>query len=107
MRGSLLKRAYTKVMNLIGDPRFMQAFNGWAALFFAFLIIPSLAFGWVAMVTYVSVLSIWALVASHWSGWQSARVEVKQAQIDKADDEKMRSMIEEIVERLDKLTPDK
>ncbi len=100
-----MKKVYHKITDLIGDPKFMQSFNGWAAIFFAFLIIPSLLFGWVALVTYVSVLSIWALVASHWAGWQSARVEVKQAEIDKADDEKMRAMIEELVERIDKLTP--
>ena len=101
-----MKNPYRKVMNLIGDPKFMKSFNGWAALFFAFLIIPSLAFGWVNLVVYVSVLSIWALVASHWAGWQSARVEVKQAEIDEANDEKTRQMIEEIVKRLDERTPD-
>lgn len=101
-----MKKFYGKITDLIGDPKFMQSFNGWAALFFAFLIIPSLAFGWVSLVVYVSVLSIWALVASHWSGWQSARVEVKQAEIDEANDKKMREMIEEIVKRLDERTPD-
>jgi len=101
-----MKKTYKKVTDLIGNPKFMQSFNGWAAIFFAVLIIPSLIFGWVDLVVYVSVLSIWALVASHWAGWQSARVEVKQAEIDKADDEKMRNMIEEIVERLNDLTPD-
>jgi len=84
----------------------MQSFNGWAALFFAVLIIPSLAFGWVNLVVYVSVLSIWALVASHWAGWQSARVEVKQAQIEKDQDDKLRASIEETVKRVDELTPD-
>lgn len=102
----MVKEGYKKVLTLIGDPRFMQSFNGWAALFFAVLIIPSLAFGWVSLVVYVSVLSIWALVASHWAGWQSARVEVKQAEIDQANDEKLHDIMEEIIRRLDERTPD-
>jgi hypothetical protein len=93
-------------MDLIGDAKFMQSFNGWAALFFAVLIIPSLAFGWVNLVVYVSVLSIWALVASHWAGWQSARVEVKQLELEKQQDQQLRDLIEEIVQRLDEKTPD-
>lgn len=38
----------------------------------------SIATGWVTSVTYVSALSLWALVSGHWSAWQAARVEVKQ-----------------------------
>jgi hypothetical protein len=38
----------------------------------------SLAMGWLKSVTYVSALSLWALVSGHWSTWQAARVEVTQ-----------------------------
>jgi hypothetical protein len=34
--------------------------------------------GWINSVTYVSVLSLWALVSGHWAAWQASRVEVKQ-----------------------------
>ncbi len=34
--------------------------------------------GWLKSVTYVSALSLWALVSGHWSTWQAARVEVTQ-----------------------------
>ena len=34
----------------------------------------------VASVTYVSALSLWALVSEHWSAWQAARMEVRQEQ---------------------------
>jgi len=101
-----MRALYQRIMDLIGDAKFMQSFNGWAALFFAVLIIPSLAFGWVNLVVYVSVLSIWALVASHWAGWQSARVEVKQLELEKQQDQQLRDLIEEIVQRLDEKTPD-
>jgi hypothetical protein len=34
--------------------------------------------GWINLVTYVSMLSLWALVSGHLSAWQAARVEVRQ-----------------------------
>jgi hypothetical protein len=34
--------------------------------------------GWLKSVAFVSALSLWALVAGHWSSWQAARVEVAQ-----------------------------
>ena len=36
--------------------------------------------GWLKSIVYVSALSLWALVAGHWSTWQAARVEVTQEQ---------------------------
>ena len=42
----------------------------------------SYSLGWLSSVTYVSALSLWALVSGHWSAWQAARVEVYQQQED-------------------------
>jgi hypothetical protein len=61
-----------------GDPVFMRRINGWLTLFWIAMIPVSLATGWVNSVVYVSALSLWALVAGHWSAWQAARVEVHQ-----------------------------
>src|SRR2546423_15668999 len=62
-----------------GDPAFMRRLNGWLTIFFWIVMIPvSIAAGWVRSVTYVSALSLWALVSGHWSTWQAARVEVAQ-----------------------------
>lgn len=61
-----------------GNPRFMQRVNGWLAVFFVALIPPAFVFGWLKSITFVSALSLWALVSGHWSAWQAARVEVKQ-----------------------------
>lgn len=102
----MVKNMYSRVMALIEEPSYMRKFNGWAAVFFAVLIVPSLVFGWVNLVVYVSVLSIWALVSGHWAAWQAARVEVKQQEEADAEVEKTRAMIEEIVQRLDERTPD-
>jgi hypothetical protein len=61
-----------------GDPIFMRRVNGWLTLGWLAMIPVSLATGWVKSVVYVSALSLWALVAGHWSAWQAARVEVHQ-----------------------------
>jgi hypothetical protein len=66
------------VFKFLGDPKFLQRANGCFAIFWIIMTPISFFLGWLESVTYVSALSIWALVASHWSGWQAARVEVKQ-----------------------------
>jgi hypothetical protein len=67
-----------------GSPVFMRRVNGWLAIFWVAMIPMSFVLHWLSSVTYVSALSLWALVSGHWSAWQAARVEVKQ---DEAQDE--------------------
>src|ERR1700751_4708357 len=61
-----------------GDPVFMRRLNGWLTMFWIAMIPISFQLGWLKSVTYVSALSLWALVAGHLSTWQAARVEVTQ-----------------------------
>ena len=61
-----------------GDPVFMRRVNGWFTLFWLVMIPVSIALGLLSSVTYVSALSLWALVSGHWSAWQASRVEVEQ-----------------------------
>lgn len=61
-----------------GDPVFMRRANGWLAIFWILMIPISVITGWIHSVTYVSALSLWALVSAHWAAWQAARVEVQQ-----------------------------
>jgi len=63
-----------------GDPVFMRRVNGWLTIFWILMIPLSFALGWLNSVTFVSALSLWALVSGHWSAWQAARVEVNQEQ---------------------------
>lgn len=63
----------------------MRKLNGWLTIFWIIMIPISLVTGWVTSVTYVSALSLWALVSGHWSTYQAARVEVRQEEI--ADDQ--------------------
>lgn len=74
MRG-VIKSLWASVQ---GDPAFMRRLNGWLTLFWVAMIPVSFELGWLKSVTYVSALSLWALVAGHWSTWQAARVEVTQ-----------------------------
>ncbi len=77
-----------------GDPIFMRRVNGWLTMFWVLMIPVSLVTGWISSVTYVAVLSLWALVSGHWSAWQAARVEVAQQA------EQMRLEHEPVAERV-------
>jgi hypothetical protein len=56
----------------------------------------SLYMGWVKSVTFVSALSLWALVASHGAWWAAASVETKQAEEDVAGE-----VVQQMVDRTD------
>jgi hypothetical protein len=85
-----------------GNPVFMRRVNGWLTLFWLLMIPVSFATGWVKLTTYVSALSLWALVSGHWSAWQAARVEVNQEREEQRRDEE--DVAGDVVERLVKQT---
>ena len=84
--------------SLRGDPTFMRRLNGWLTIFWIVMIPISAAMHWLSSVTYVSALSIWALVSGHWSTWQAARVEV--AQQDEIERQKEHPVEQRVVEHL-------
>ena len=53
--------------------------------------------------TYVSALSLWALVSGHWSSWQAARVEVAQQKevLEREQHPIEERVVEKIVEKTD------
>ena len=55
-----------------GDPVFMRRVNGWLTIFWAIMIPIAYEAGWLTSITFVSALSLWALVSGHWSAWQAA-----------------------------------
>ncbi|QCG78333.1 hypothetical protein SEA_ALOEVERA_48 [Microbacterium phage AloeVera] len=67
-----------RLLGFLKNPVFMMWFNGIGAVFFAVLIVPSLILGWISSTEFISVLSIWALTASHLAAWQGAHAEKKQ-----------------------------
>jgi hypothetical protein len=86
-----------------GDPRFMRRLSGWLTIFWIAMIPTSYALGWLRSVTYVSALSLWALVSGHWSTWQAARVEVaQQDQIEEEEQDPVeKRVVEELVDKTD------
>jgi len=77
-----------------GNPVVMRRVNGWLTILWIVMIPVSIVTGWISSVTYVAVLSLWALVSGHWAAWQAARVEVtQQAEMD----ERMADPIEQRV----------
>lgn len=84
--------------NVQGNPKFMQKLNGWLTVFWIVMIPVSLVTGWVKSVTYVSALSLWALVSGHWSTWQAARVEVTQQK--EAEEREKNPLEEKVVEAI-------
>jgi hypothetical protein len=86
-----------------GDPVFMRRVNGWLAIFWVAMIPVSYIEGWLSSVTYVSALSLWALVSGHWSSWQAARVEVaQQRDIEQRDADPIEEkVVEKLVEKTD------
>ena len=86
-----------------GDPVFMRRLNGWLTMFWVAMIPVSYSRGWLKSVTYVSALSLWALVSGHWSTWQAARVEVaQQAEIEKQEAHPVEDrVVDKIIEKTD------
>ena len=83
---------------LQGDPVFMRRVNGWLTVLWIVMIPASIATHWISSVTYVAALSLWALVSGHWSAWQAARVEVKQAE--EAEEQARADLPGEVVDRM-------
>jgi hypothetical protein len=78
------------------DPVYMRRAQGWLTMLWLAMIPVSLVTGWVRSVTFVSALSLWALVASHGAWWAAASVECRQAQENVAAD-----VVEKLVEKTD------
>jgi hypothetical protein len=90
---NVVERAWAMVQ---GDAVFMRRLNGWLTIFWVVMIPVSYELGWLKKVTYVSALSLWALVSGHWSTWQAARVEVaQQKQVDEGAEKVVEKIIEE------------
>ena len=92
---NVLKSLWASVQ---GSPALMRRINGWLTGFWILMIPVSIATGWVHSVTYISALSLWALVSGHWSAWQAARVEVNQER--EAERREAMDIAGEVVDRI-------
>lgn len=82
------------------SPHMMQVVNGWLTIFWVAMVPVSWALGWLESVTYVSALSLWALVSGHWAAWEAARVDARADADSNVDDalEHLRT-IEQLLEQ--------
>jgi hypothetical protein len=55
----------------------MRRIHGYATIFWILMIVPSIVW-FRSSVTYLVMLSVYAVIMGHWSSWQSSRVEVVQ-----------------------------
>lgn len=87
-------------------PSFYEA-SKWLAYYFLVSHPVSFKMHWLSSVTYVSALSLWALVSGHWSAWQAARVEVNQeVESKKRDKENIpEEVAQKVVKKLKRTTP--
>lgn len=69
-----------KFLLYVHSATFVRKFNGWMTIFWIVMIPISVLTGWVASVIYVSAISLWALVAAHWSTYEATRVLEHQEQ---------------------------
>lgn len=67
-----------KLFAAMSTALFWQRFNLFLTFFWMILLIVSLMTGWVQSTTFISVLSIVALILASQSSWQASRVERKQ-----------------------------
>jgi hypothetical protein len=56
------------------NPTILRRFHASASIVWIVLIVPTLIW-WKDSVLWVALMSLWANIASHWSGWQAARAE--------------------------------
>lgn len=98
-----LKSQWEKKIN---DPKFLQAFNGWATVIWFGAAFPTCLF-LAESVPFLVFISVYAVVTGHLSSWQASRVESRQEKEEDEQEEQQEKHLEEIVRRVDEITPDK
>lgn len=68
---------WKKARSVLRSARFWKQFNLFLTFFWLALLPVSLWLGWMKETTFVSVLSLVALILASQSSWQSSRVEFK------------------------------
>lgn len=87
--------------SIAGNPAVFKKINGWLTVVWIIMVPVSIGMGWTKSVSYVSALSIYALITGHLSTWQAARVEVKQEEQEQKADEEDSADIDKIERKVD------
>lgn len=67
-----------KIISLFGRPQFLKAFHGWCILLWAVLWVVATMFNWVALVIFISHVTMATAMLTSFAAWAASRVEVKQ-----------------------------
>jgi hypothetical protein len=92
-----MKSLWASVMD---NPSLFKKINGWMTIVWIVLIPVSYVMGLLDSVIYVSALSLYAIVTGHMSTWQAARVEVRQEQDERNNDDEFEARLEEKVNQI-------
>ena len=99
-----MRRLRQKIQGYLDSPAFLRKFSGWEAIFWLFASIPIVV--WFSdSVPVVVWLSVYAILRTSLSNWQSSRMEEKQQEVEDAQAQALEAQTEEIIEKVDKRTP--
>lgn len=82
---SLLRRLYRVIISQVQDAHKWRRLNGWLVILWALMLPLSVFTGWLNIVAYVAVLSIYANFAAHLGVWAASRAEAAQIDVSKTD----------------------
>lgn len=86
-----MSRIWKTVCEQIFDPIKWRRLNGWLVIFWALMLPISVFTGWLSIVAYVALLSIYANFAAHLGVWAASRAEAKQVEVEQATIEAKRA----------------
>ena len=74
-------KIYTWLCEQIYDSVKWRRLNGWLVIFWALMLLVSVFTGWLNIVAYVALLSIYANFAAHLGVWAASRAEAASAEV--------------------------
>ena len=101
-----MRKIREKIQGWLDSPTFLRKFSGWEAIFWLFASIPICIF-WADILQVVTWLSVYAILRTALSNWQSSRMEEKQQKVEDEQAGVLEEQTEKIVEEVDKRTPDR
>lgn len=102
-----------KLKDLLADAGAQKKLHLWLMYFWAiqlpivclmYFFLPDIWKG--VSILYLAIVSIYANFVGHFGSWQAAKVEVRQEEIEQDRHEEVQHQVEEIVTRVDEVTPD-
>lgn len=91
-----------KFLHKFVDINFVIKFHAGAVVFFMLLTIPAV-FLWAESVPFLVYISMWALIAAHWSAFQGAHSEKEAKEDNDVDFDDMDRRLDELAQRVEHL----